>query len=141
MKIRFSQFLKTIVIFRPVKDKVGGSLPGGMDDPSPNSRMRKLAFAFRMYDLNGDGSISKDEILAVLLMMVGDEVPDEQLHCIAERAILEVKCNVINFGGSVSTFYHANFLFTLSSKFESLKVQICSQSNKFTKIKRSIPED
>ena len=73
-----------------MKDKTGGSLPG-MDDPSPNSRIRKLAFAFRMYDLNGDGSISKDEILAVLLMMVGDEVPDEQLQCIAERAILEVR--------------------------------------------------
>ena len=48
-----------------------------------------------MYDLNGDGSITKEEILGVLLMMVGNEVPDEQLTCIAQRAILEVKSRTI----------------------------------------------
>ena len=49
-----------------------------------------------MYDLNGDGSITKEEILGVLLMMVGNEVPDEQLTCIAQRAILEVKSRTIH---------------------------------------------
>ncbi len=90
----YRSFLKAIVIFRPVKDKqtdrIFGSVSSVADDAVPNSRRKKLAFAFRMYDLNGDGAITKDEILALLIMMVGNEVPDEQLKCIAQRAILEV---------------------------------------------------
>ncbi|XP_063716235.1 calcineurin B homologous protein 1-like [Symsagittifera roscoffensis] len=93
-KLTFRNFLKAIVIFRPVKDKGCGvgNIPS-LEESTPNSRRNKLAFAFRMYDLNGDGSITKEEILGVLLMMVGNEVPDEQLTCIAQRAILEVDEN------------------------------------------------
>ncbi|XP_075251380.1 calcineurin B homologous protein 1-like [Convolutriloba macropyga] len=93
-QLTFRSFLRAIVIFRPVKDKgCGNNLPASLEESTPNSRRNKLAFAFRMYDLNGDGAISKEEILAVLMMMVGNEVPDEQLQCIAQRAILEVDEN------------------------------------------------
>lgn len=32
-----------------------------------------------MYDLDGDDKISRDELLAVLHMMVGDNISDEQV--------------------------------------------------------------
>ena len=41
----------TVLNFRPIKkDKIDSTL---------NSRMEKLHFAFRMYDLDGDDKISK----------------------------------------------------------------------------------
>lgn len=42
-----------------------------------------------MYDLDDDDSISRDELLSILQMMVGDNIGQEQLISIAERTILE----------------------------------------------------
>ena len=56
--------------------------------------------AFRMYDLDGDDRISKEELLAVLTMMVGANICEEQLVSIAERTIMEAdtdKDNLISF--------------------------------------------
>ncbi|XP_063711967.1 calcineurin B homologous protein 1-like [Symsagittifera roscoffensis] len=83
-KLYFSQFLETVLIFRPVKER-------DVNNPDKvNSRINKVRFAYRMYDLDNDGSISKDEILGVLVMMVGPHVDKEQLEEIAERAMREV---------------------------------------------------
>uniref|UniRef100_A0A8C0IPS1 EF-hand domain-containing protein n=1 Tax=Chelonoidis abingdonii TaxID=106734 RepID=A0A8C0IPS1_CHEAB len=38
---------------------------------------------------DSDGKISRDEMLQVLRLMVGIQVTDEQLACIAERTIQE----------------------------------------------------
>ena len=35
--------------------------------------------AFQMYDLDSDDKISRDELLAVLHMMVGDNISEEQV--------------------------------------------------------------
>ena len=48
--------------FRPVKKSSSKN--------KLNTREDKLYFAFRMYDLNGNDYISKEELLAVLTMMV-----------------------------------------------------------------------
>lgn len=45
--------------------------------------------AFKLYDLDNDNFISKEELLAILHMMVGANISEEQLTSIAERTILE----------------------------------------------------
>ena len=65
-----------------------------------NTRTHKLRFAFRMYDLNGNDYISKEELMAVLTMMVGANIKTDQLLSIAERTIMEADTdhdNLISF--------------------------------------------
>jgi len=53
-----------------------------------------------MYDLDDDQKISKEELLAVLTMMVGANISTEQLISIAERTIMEAdtdKDDLISF--------------------------------------------
>lgn len=45
--------------------------------------------AFKMYDLDDDESISRDELLNILHMMVGANISQDQLLSIAERTIME----------------------------------------------------
>uniref|UniRef100_K1RFQ9 Sulfhydryl light chain n=1 Tax=Magallana gigas TaxID=29159 RepID=K1RFQ9_MAGGI len=54
-----------------------------------NEIQSETGFAFRMYDLDGDDKISKDELLSVLHMMVGANISEEQLGSIADRTISE----------------------------------------------------
>lgn len=42
-----------------------------------------------MYDLDDDETISRDELLNILHMMVGANISQEQLNSIAERTIVE----------------------------------------------------
>ena len=68
--------------------------------------------AFRMYDLDGDEKISKEELLAVLTMMVGANISEEQLMSIAERTIHEAdedKDTLISF--DVSKYLDTLILF------------------------------
>lgn len=48
-----------------------------------------ILVAFKMYDLDNDDMISRDELLQILHMMVGANISEEQLSSIAERTILE----------------------------------------------------
>ena len=79
-QLNFRQFMKVLAHFRPVKKDKDNKL---------NSREGKLKFAFKMYDTDNDEQISKDELLGVLQMMVGDNISEEQLMSIAERTIVE----------------------------------------------------
>ena len=54
-----------------------------------NSKADKLRFSFRMYDLDGDGQISKDELFTVLAQMV-EGIDQKELNKIAERFIDEI---------------------------------------------------
>lgn len=91
-KVDFMDFVRVLAHFRPIKKNI--------EKNKLNSRMEKLHFAFRMYDLDGDDKISKEELLAVLTMMVGANISTEQLISIAERTILEAdldKDDLISF--------------------------------------------
>jgi len=79
--VNFCDFVRVLAHFRPIKKNA--------EKNKLNSRQEKLKFAFRMYDLDGDDHISKKELLAVLTMMVGDNITEEQLNSIAERTIME----------------------------------------------------
>lgn len=105
-RVNFRQFMQVLARFRTIKKGKDNKL---------NSREEKLrcelmihsvkchqtllllllllfksyAVAFKMYDLDDDDSVSKDELLNILMMMVGANIPQEQLVNIAERTILE----------------------------------------------------
>nr|QBH72778.1 calcineurin b subunit [Isotomurus palustris] len=79
-RVNFRQFVRVLAHFRPIKK--------GREN-AYNSREGKLKFAFKLYDLDDDDRITKEELLAVLQMMVGENISEEQLISIAERTILE----------------------------------------------------
>merc|ERR1712223_9084 len=91
-KVDFKDFVRVVAHFRPVKKNPAKN--------KLNTRHEKLHLAFRMYDLDGDDKISKEELLAVLTMTVGNNISTEQLISIAERTIQEAdvdKDNLISF--------------------------------------------
>jgi len=71
-EIQFSEFIKALSIF---SDK--------------GNKEEKLKFAFRVYDIDGDGFISNGELFQVLKMMVGNNLTDIQLQQIVDKTILE----------------------------------------------------
>lgn len=97
--VNFRQFIHVLAHFRPIKKNKENIV---------NSRTQKLKckysinnikvnetsffnilVAFKMYDLDNDDMISRDELLAILHMMVGANISEDQLVSIAERTILE----------------------------------------------------
>jgi len=93
--VNFKQFMRVLARFRPIKSKELKE-----NESSLNSREGKLRFAFKMYDLDGDDKIAREELLAVLHMMVGANISEEQLLQIADRTIAEAdndKDHMISF--------------------------------------------
>ena len=80
-KVDFKDFVRVLAHFRAI-DK-------SAEKNKLNTRMEKLQFAFRMYDLDGDGKITKKELKTVLTLMVGSNISEEQLDSIAQRTIME----------------------------------------------------
>ncbi|KAM9355519.1 calcineurin B homologous protein 1 isoform 1-T1 [Pholidichthys leucotaenia] len=90
-QVNFRGFMRTLAHFRPIEDNEKNKDPTGSEPL--NSRTNKLLFAFRLYDLDRDDKISRDELLQVLRMMVGVNISDEQLGSIADRTIQEADTN------------------------------------------------
>lgn len=76
-KINFRQFAKVFSTFR-------------RDKKDTNSKENKLKFLFSVYDRDGDDRINKYELVAILNMLVGNNLPEEQMNAIAERTIAEL---------------------------------------------------
>jgi len=51
-------------------------------------KLSKLRFAFKIYDIDGDGYISNGELFQVLKMMVGNNLKDTQLQQIVDKTII-----------------------------------------------------
>lgn len=56
---------------------------------SKGNKDQKLAFAFKVYDIDRDGYISNGELFIVLKMMVGNNLKDQQLQQIVDKTIME----------------------------------------------------
>ena len=64
-----------------------------------------------MYDLDGDDKISKEELLAVLTMMVGNNISTEQLISIAERTIQEADVDKVGSLRLIDRRWLSRFVF------------------------------
>lgn len=78
--INFREFVKVLARFR----KEEGHKPHPL-----NTTKDKLEYAFRMYDQDNTGKISKENLCCILDKMVGKAKSSEQLVAIADRTILE----------------------------------------------------
>lgn len=56
---------------------------------SKGNKEQKLAFAFKVYDIDRDGYISNGELFIVLKMMVGSNLKDQQLQQIVDKTLME----------------------------------------------------
>ncbi|CAD6195403.1 unnamed protein product [Caenorhabditis auriculariae] len=79
-QLNFRQFTRILAHFQPVSRSKTNVL---------NSRRDKLLFAFKMYDLNKNNYITREEFKVILNCMVGANITSEQLDKIADRTIEE----------------------------------------------------
>ncbi|RNA13593.1 calcineurin B homologous 1 [Brachionus plicatilis] len=89
-KLNFRQFAQVFSTFRREKN----------ENNNLNSKENKLKFLFGIYDRDKDNKINKSELLGILKMLVGSNIPEEQMNAIAERTITELDEN----GDLVITF-------------------------------------
>lgn len=82
-KLNFRQFAKVFSTFRRGKN----------DQNDSNCKENKLKFLYSIYDRDNDDKINKDELLSILRMLVGSNIPEEQIIAIAERTITELDVN------------------------------------------------
>jgi len=118
-QINFSDFVRVLSHFRPIDEKTDIETE---EDLTPNSRLEKLHFAFRMYDLDNDNMISRDELLSVLSMMVGSNISSDQLESIAQRTIQDAdvdKDGLISFEEFVNALEKSDVEQKMSIKFLS----------------------
>jgi len=110
-RVNFREFVRVLAHFRPVKKHRQNQF---------NSREGKLHFAFKLYDIDDDDRITKEELLAVLQMMVGENISEEQLLSIAERTILEADADgdgMISFEEFCSALERSQVEHKMSIKF------------------------
>ncbi|KAJ3017090.1 Calcineurin subunit B type 2 [Thoreauomyces humboldtii] len=63
-------------------------------------REQKLSFAFKVYDVNGDGVIDSTDLYHVLKLMVGSNLSDSQVQSLVDQTILEA--DVLDNDGAIS---------------------------------------
>ncbi|TPX56635.1 hypothetical protein PhCBS80983_g04381 [Powellomyces hirtus] len=63
-------------------------------------REQKLSFAFKVYDVNGDGVIDATDLFQILKLMVGSNLSDNQVQSLVDQTILEA--DVLDKDGAIS---------------------------------------
>ncbi|KAJ3113581.1 Calcineurin subunit B type 2 [Physocladia obscura] len=81
--VSFTQFLQCMAVFS-----------------RSASRDEKLAFAFQVYDVDGDASISFSDLQTVLKLMVGKSLPDAEIDNLVRTTILAA--DVVDKDGAIS---------------------------------------
>ncbi|CAF1316586.1 unnamed protein product [Adineta ricciae] len=71
--------------------------------PNDTARTRKIKFIFRMYDVDHDGRLSKEDVQEILKMMVG-QISDEEASIIAEKVVGEFTERQTNSTVSLENF-------------------------------------
>ncbi|CAF1091841.1 unnamed protein product [Adineta steineri] len=71
--------------------------------PDDTPKTRKIKFMFRMYDIDRDGHLSKEDIQETLKMMVG-KISDDEASIIAEKVIGEFTNEQMNSKVSLEVF-------------------------------------
>ena len=92
-KLNFKQFAKVFSTFRRSAGGNSNNKNGDEAEASsePNSKENKLRFLFNMYDRDKDERINKSELLSILNMLVGANLPEDQMNALAERTIAELQ--------------------------------------------------
>ena len=81
--IDFKEFVRVLSVF----NSQGGA--SAIKDPRAGEE-EKAKMLFRIYDIDGDGLISQDELKAVLKQLVNTSLSDAQLQQIVEKTILDL---------------------------------------------------
>jgi serine/threonine-protein phosphatase 2B regulatory subunit len=55
---------------------------------------RKIEFLFKVYDIDGDGYVTKEELLVILQTLVGNSLSDSQLEQISEKTVSDMNSEV-----------------------------------------------
>jgi serine/threonine-protein phosphatase 2B regulatory subunit len=87
-QINFKQFVSTLSVFSPKApraEKVKSTYQCNASSTCTQSTL--LPVAFKVYDVNGDGFVTDDDLLYVLKLMVGDNLAEDQLKAIVKRTI------------------------------------------------------
>ncbi|XP_065883580.1 calcineurin B homologous protein 1-like [Dysidea avara] len=79
-QVDFLQFTRTLATFRRTEAKHSSEL---------NTVDKKIEFVFRVYDIDRDGYISKDDLIHILRCLVGVSIAEEQVKGIAHRTLRE----------------------------------------------------
>jgi calcineurin B family protein 1 len=95
-RLNFRQFANVLATFRRKNSP--------SDDIGPHTRENKPRFVFNVYDRDKDERISKDELLSILSLLVGANLPEEQMNAIAERTIAELDENGATTGITYEDF-------------------------------------
>eukprot|EP00201_Polytomella_parva_P009700 CAMPEP_0175059698 /NCGR_PEP_ID=MMETSP0052_2-20121109/12578_1 /TAXON_ID=51329 ORGANISM="Polytomella parva, Strain SAG 63-3" /NCGR_SAMPLE_ID=MMETSP0052_2 /ASSEMBLY_ACC=CAM_ASM_000194 /LENGTH=99 /DNA_ID=CAMNT_0016325279 /DNA_START=284 /DNA_END=583 /DNA_ORIENTATION=- len=65
------------------------------------SRDEKLAFMFSVYDVDGDGILSRDDLLIMLRQLAGSSMSDAELDEVIDRVLKETQASAPATNASV----------------------------------------
>jgi len=84
-EINFHQFAVLLSTFRPIRKRTVRNT---------NSKDGKIQFLFRLYDVDKDGRLSKEDFKEVLSHLVGECVDYTEMEKVIMRAIDETGCDI-----------------------------------------------